>query len=51
MNSAPQDVNTSLPAQPPASAAPVWIKRGTPEYWRVSVALFLAGFASKTKQY
>ncbi|MEX8194502.1 MFS transporter [Comamonas guangdongensis] len=31
---------------PPAPAAPVWIKRGTPEYRRVSLALFLAGFAT-----
>ncbi|MBV8250671.1 MAG: MFS transporter [Comamonas sp.] len=44
MNSAPQDVNASLPAESPA--APVWIKRGTPEYRRVSLALFLAGFAT-----
>lgn len=27
-------------------AGPVWIQRGTPEYWRVSLALFLVGFAT-----
>ncbi len=46
MNRAPQDVNPPLPTEPQGLAAPVWIKRGTPDYWRVSVALFLAGFAT-----
>ena len=46
MNSAPRDVNTSFATQPQDSAAPVWIQRGTAQYWRVSVALFLAGFAT-----
>ena len=46
MKSAPQDVNASLHPELSAPATPVWIKRGTPEYWRVSVALFLAGFAT-----
>ncbi|MEG0937046.1 MAG: MFS transporter [Comamonas sp.] len=46
MNRSPQDVNTPLPTEPQGLAAPVWIKRGTPDYWRVSVALFLAGFAT-----
>lgn len=46
MNRSPQDVNPPLPTEPQGLAAPVWIKRGTPDYWRVSVALFLAGFAT-----
>lgn len=46
MNRAPQDVNPPLPTEPQGLVAPVWIKRGTPDYWRVSVALFLAGFAT-----
>ena len=46
MNRVPQDVNASDPAQPSAPPAPVWIKRGSADYWRVSVALFLAGFAT-----
>ncbi|MFS4548765.1 MFS transporter [Comamonas resistens] len=46
MNSAPRDVNTSSPTCPQDPAAPVWIKRGTAQYWRVSMALFLAGFAT-----
>ena len=46
MNRSPQDVNTPLPTEPQGLAAPVWIKRGAPDYWRVSVALFLAGFAT-----
>ena len=46
MNRAPQDVNTPLSTEPQGLVAPVWIKRGTPDYWRVSVALFLAGFAT-----
>ena len=29
-----------------SSSRPVWIRRGTREYLRVSVALFLAGFAT-----
>ena len=31
---------------PQAAASPVWIQQGSAEYWRVSVALFLAGFAT-----
>ncbi|MDR0216091.1 MAG: MFS transporter [Comamonas sp.] len=46
MNSAPRDVNTSSPICPQDPAVPVWIKRGTAQYWRVSMALFLAGFAT-----
>lgn len=46
MNRVLQDVNASDPAQPCAPPAPVWIKRGSADYWRVSVALFLAGFAT-----
>ena len=46
MNSVPRDVNRSFATQPQDSATPVWIQRGTAEYWRVSVALFLAGFAT-----
>ena len=40
------DVNTSSSSESQASTAPVWIQRGSAEYWRVSVALFLAGFAT-----
>lgn len=46
MNRVLQDVNASDPAQPSAPSAPVWIKRGSADYWRVSLALFLAGFAT-----
>lgn len=47
MNRATPDVNpSSQPATGTASALPVWIRRGTPEYRRVSLALFLAGFAT-----
>lgn len=46
MNRVLQDVNASDPAQPSAPPAPVWIKRGSADYWRVSLALFLAGFAT-----
>lgn len=46
MNSTPQDVNTSLAPESTFLATPVWISRGTAEYRRVSVALFLAGFAT-----
>lgn len=46
MNRVLQDVNASDPAQPCALPAPVWIKRGSADYWRVSLALFLAGFAT-----
>ena len=46
MHSAPRNVNASLHPSPQAAIDPVWIQRGTPEYWRVSVALFLAGFAT-----
>ena len=41
----PDSVASSADATPP-SHAPVWIKPGTPEYLRVSIALFLAGFAT-----
>ena len=47
MNRSPQDVNTPLSIEPQGLAAPVWIKRGTPDYWRVSVALFLASDDSR----
>ncbi|QIL70185.1 MFS transporter [Diaphorobacter sp. HDW4B] len=49
MNRTVQDAHSSastassLQAEP---KAPVWIQRGTPEYWRVSLALFLVGFAT-----
>lgn len=46
MNRVLQDVNASDPAKPSAPPAPVWIKRGSADYWRVSLALFLAGFAT-----
>ena len=46
MHRATPDVNTSSPSESQASATPVWIQRGSAEYWRVSVALFLAGFAT-----
>ena len=46
MHRASQDVNTSPLTESSSPPAPVWIQRGTPEYWRVSVALFLAGFAT-----
>lgn len=46
MNRVLQDVKASDPAQPSAPPAPVWIKRGSADYWRVSLALFLAGFAT-----
>lgn len=47
MNRATPDVTpSSQPATGTASALPVWIRRGTPEYRRVSLALFLAGFAT-----
>lgn len=46
MNSTPQDVNTSLAPESTVLATPVWISRGTADYRRVSVALFLAGFAT-----
>lgn len=48
MNRASQNVNSSPSPEPPVAAtpAPVWIKRGSADYWRVSVALFLAGFAT-----
>lgn len=46
MNRATQDVNPSSAPQLQAAPAPVWIERGTREYLRVSLALFLAGFAT-----
>lgn len=46
MNRVLQDVKASDPAKPSAPPAPVWIKRGSADYWRVSLALFLAGFAT-----
>ena len=43
--------STSAASSPVADAnasvhTPVWIQRGSPTYWRVSAALFLAGFAT-----
>lgn len=33
-------------AAPPASTAPTWVTRGSPAYRRISLALFLSGFAT-----
>ncbi|WP_417283583.1 MFS transporter [Comamonas sp.] len=46
MNRAMQDVNPSSAPELQAVPAAVWIERGTREYLRVSLALFLAGFAT-----
>ena len=46
MNSASQDVPASSSIASQVNASPVWIQPGSAEYWRVSVALFLAGFAT-----
>ncbi|MEG0150911.1 MAG: MFS transporter [Comamonas sp.] len=46
MNRATQDVNPSSAPELQAVPAAVWIERGTREYLRVSLALFLAGFAT-----
>ncbi|WP_120966192.1 MFS transporter [Comamonas sp. lk] len=46
MNRATQDVNPSSAPEFQAAPAAVWIERGTREYLRVSLALFLAGFAT-----
>ena len=46
MNRATQDVNPSSAPELQTAPAAVWIERGTREYLRVSLALFLAGFAT-----
>ena len=40
------DIATKASISEPMPQTPVWIQRGTPTYWRVSVALFLVGFAT-----
>ncbi len=42
---AQQSVSPASAAEAGAPTA-IWIQRGTPEYWRVSIALFLVGFAT-----
>ena len=40
------DIAAKASLSEPMLQTPVWIQRGTPTYWRVSVALFLVGFAT-----
>ena len=46
MNRATPPASSNTSTASPDSPAPVWIQRGSREYLRVSVALFLAGFAT-----
>jgi YNFM family putative membrane transporter len=46
MSPTPPEAAPSLAASSSLATKPVWIRRGSADYWRVSAALFLAGFAT-----